>query len=516
MNSQDSSRKFLLKLLVSILFYGLIGLGIMIGGECLSTYVFHEPAVFMLALPLLILVGLLLPLLVHLFYTFRVSVKYFYPHNMIIKALGVTMIVFFVDILLAGFLLYHAGRLGRMLGFRCLFWFLVLAVGWWVMKKLKIKNEKIKIGLVGLLVIGAVLAGGWWVWENRKLKQPPGGDEKVISGKYCEKDSDCGWGTIQGDPLKYGCILGGEEKGPTGYKCVCNKNYTPPKCEMAKTFSGVTITTNKTEYEQGEDVETTVNNGLNLSIYVDSWKGSWIVLQHQDEEWNVIFSGSAKTLPLCLCENYPDGNCPLWAPPLEKFDEIKSSETVTWSWDQKILKGTDKNCLIWIDAPPGTYKVGLRHFHTLDPNKREWKTIYSNEFTIKEKKLQVVGGPCTYSSYPGECTITRIEKTERSKRQVEIPKCRYEGYEAWFTFKTDRELEKEWAQRTIVEHEDELTLFGCRCTYPGPKYLEKYHIEAGSEHECILRVIESGTCTPIQFEFEQIKRDDCFECLWKD
>lgn len=117
MNSQDSAKKFLFKLSVSILLYGFVVLAIMIGGEFLSDYVLHEPAVLILALPILVLIDLLL-LLVHLFCTYRISVKYFTRNRVALKGLGVTMIVFFVDIFLAGFVLYHVGQLGRMLGFR--------------------------------------------------------------------------------------------------------------------------------------------------------------------------------------------------------------------------------------------------------------------------------------------------------------------------------------------------------------------------------------------------------------
>jgi hypothetical protein len=145
----------------------------------------------------------------------------------------------------------------------------------------------------------------------------------------------------------------------------------------------VTIATDKTEYEQGEEVKVTVFNGLDFSIYADFWKGSWIVLQYQDGQWKEIFYGSQKTLPTCICGKYPGGECPEWEAPQEKFDEIKPSEKVIWVWDQKILKGTDNGCSIWVNASPGKYKVKFRHFYTLDPNEREWEKVYSNEFTIK-------------------------------------------------------------------------------------------------------------------------------------
>ncbi len=145
----------------------------------------------------------------------------------------------------------------------------------------------------------------------------------------------------------------------------------------------VTIATDETEYGLGEIVKTTVLNRLEFSIYADFWKGSWRILQYKNEQWNEIFNGRSRTIPICICGTYPDDICPQWAPPIEKFDEIKPSESIDWSWDQKVLQGTEKGCFNWIDALPGKYKVEFRHFYTLDPDKREWKTIYSNEFTIK-------------------------------------------------------------------------------------------------------------------------------------
>jgi len=47
--------------------------------------------------------------------------------------------------------------------------------------------------------------------------------------------------------------------------------------------------------------------------------------------------------------------------------------------------------------------------------------------------------------------------------------------------------------------------------YPGPKFLEKYGIEAGKSFECHLKVIVKGTCTPILFEFPTIDLRDYFE-----
>ena len=231
-----------------------------------------------------------------------------------------------------------------------------------------------------LLII--VLVGVLWVLDSWQQDE-----------KYCKQDSDCGW--VSCCHYDYKCMkkdalfcpehiicLAYIEPIPSE-PCICINN----KCTEKQPEKQVTINTDKTEYEQGEIVKTTTFNGLEFFIYADSWKGGWRVLQYKNEQWDEIFNGRQRTLPICLCEEYPDGNCPLWEAPQEKFDEFKPSETVIWSWDQKILQETDKGCYKQIDASPGTYKVEFRHFYTLDPNKREWKKVYSNEFTIKEKDI---------------------------------------------------------------------------------------------------------------------------------
>lgn len=257
----------------------------------------------------------------------------------------------------------------------------------------------------------------------------------------------------------------------------------PPKLKEQ-----VPLATDKTEYEQGERVKVVVKN--------NSTKEKCISPDFEIENFRIKWEKIRKVW--CHCEAICS---------LQQCENLKPGEVKEFGWNQKEswCSGPQGHSeTVYQQAPSGIYRVKIQTNEGI---------IYSNEFTIKEKKPGGVGGSCAYSSYPGECTITRIEKTEKSKKQAETPKCGYEGYEVRFTFKTDREIEKKWVRKTVAEQEDNFILSGCRCTYPGPRYLEKYHIEVGSGHECALRAIESGTCTPIRFEFEQIKRNDCFECL---
>jgi len=120
-----------------------------------------------------------------------------------------------------------------------------------------------------------------------------------------------------------------------------------------------------------------------------------------------------------------------------------------------------------------------------------------------------VGGRSTYEDYAGKATITKIEKTERSKAQVKVnggPG--YEGYAIWFTFSTDKELKQEWAKNALKK---ERLLQLTNSWYPGPKYLEKYGIKKGQTFKCTMKVITSGTSSPIVFRFEGLDRADYFE-----
>lgn len=120
-----------------------------------------------------------------------------------------------------------------------------------------------------------------------------------------------------------------------------------------------------------------------------------------------------------------------------------------------------------------------------------------------------VGGDCVYASYIGTATITRITKTEASSKQVTTKGGPgYEGYEIWFSFKTDQKIKKDWARRSL---EKEHLFLLANSWYPGPRYIEKYKIKPGNSYQCTLQVITKGTCTPIIFQFTEPKRDDYFE-----
>jgi hypothetical protein len=119
-------------------------------------------------------------------------------------------------------------------------------------------------------------------------------------------------------------------------------------------------------------------------------------------------------------------------------------------------------------------------------------------------KEKMVGGPCSYKRYPGKAMIVSVKEKGPQKVMGGPP---YTPYEVRFTFQTDQPIEEEFAR---VQGKERLLLLK-NSWHPGPRFLEKYGIEAGKSFPCDLMVITRGTCTPIIFDFPTIDRADYFE-----
>ena len=50
-----------------------------------------------------------------------------------------------------------------------------------------------------------------------------------------------------------------------------------------------------------------------------------------------------------------------------------------------------------------------------------------------------------------------------------------------------------------------------RSWYPGPRYIEKYHLSQNHTMPAVLKVRTSGACTPMLFAFPGIDLADYFE-----
>ena len=84
----------------------------------------------------------------------------------------------------------------------------------------------------------------------------------------------------------------------------------------------------------------------------------------------------------------------------------------------------------------------------------------------------------------------------------------YAGFEVWFRFSPTEEVPEE-ADRKRISSEQLFTLQNS--WYVGPRYLEKYGIEAGKRFPSKVKVIRKGTCTPMIFELKTIDSKDQFE-----
>lgn len=115
-----------------------------------------------------------------------------------------------------------------------------------------------------------------------------------------------------------------------------------------------------------------------------------------------------------------------------------------------------------------------------------------------------IGGPCTYTSHPGHCTITSIAKSAASKHQASVSGGPgYEGFEVKFSFKGDG--------AASPAAPGPYPLIVGSGTYPGPRYLEKYGIAFGKSFACSLEVRTQGACPPRLVKFRNIDQYDHFE-----
>jgi len=247
-------------------------------------------------------------------------------------------------------------------------------------------NLKVKI-LIGILVVGILLIGGWWVWKSQhiptELEISVDGKletitdihlpidkieaEKIVK-KFCEPKNpnyDYGYNAIK--------KVNDEWRIPIyNLNCPCyavvNIESGETNCMKQIPFETqeVTITTDKTEYEQGETVEIIVRNNLVESIWYREWDTkcsgtSFSIGKKRDNEYSFY--------PLGLAE------CAM--------DEVELKPKATRIYALN-LNEWKKTKFPHTDIDTGVYK--WRFIYILKNGDKESKTIYSNEFTIKEKK----------------------------------------------------------------------------------------------------------------------------------
>ena len=130
------------------------------------------------------------------------------------------------------------------------------------------------------------------------------------------------------------------------------------------------------------------------------------------------------------------------------------------------------------------------------------------------------GGGCTYKKFNGTCTITKIEKTDKSTKQVNRPRGPgYEGFEVKYKYSPTilSKLRLKLSNFPYLEDNSVITNMeyhlnlGDGGTYVGEKYLEKYDIYEGKLFNCEASIETSGTCSPLFVSLDGVSRTDFFE-----
>ena len=271
-------------------------------------------------------------------------------------------------------------------------------------------NTKIKI-LIGVLVVGVVLIAGWWIWNGQTIKNPRGicgpkgmgiNYDVLYCDETCNVDDDCkftcGCGAINKNEICH-------DEGIT-YDCVDHEvKCKEGRCIIGKEIllKGVTITTDKTEYEQGDRVKIIVTNNLDYLVtpgvgnlrpdrFLGENYGIGLIEKFEDDKWVAIE-------PVWRCES-EFSSC--FTECLYEYS-FRPGETRVFEWDQTVricnkLERTEKI----ENAGAGKYRVASSIWFTKE---RTYKTIYSNEFTIKEKiTCDWCGRACVrYPVNKGDC-----------------------------------------------------------------------------------------------------------------
>ncbi len=255
-------------------------------------------------------------------------------------------------------------------------------------------NPKTKL-LIGILVVGILTVGGWWIWSH---VQP------VIDEKYCEQDSDCGW--VSCCSYGYKCMRKDALSCPDPNYCLAYIEPVPHepcvcinnRCTV-QSGKEVMITTDKTEYEQGDTVKITVRNNLKESIWYPK---------------HIYCGASFWLLETCEGEEVPYYEICLWVAPDYRFTKLNPTEILEEEWDGKIH---DLREYKFRFAEPGCYRIVFPCSYSVNKKKlyEDWgehkETIYSNEFTIKEKEVVIEGRIAAIGNEP--FTQLAIETDEK-------------------------------------------------------------------------------------------------------
>jgi hypothetical protein len=114
---------------------------------------------------------------------------------------------------------------------------------------------------------------------------------------------------------------------------------------------------------------------------------------------------------------------------------------------------------------------------------------------------RVLGGPCSYKTYPGTAQVVSMEKASTTSQDGRKSG---DGYDVHFVFHPETALEETYARVEGKTH----TLLLTNGSRPRMGFLKKYGIAVDKTLPCELAVIVKGTCTPILFKFPTVDMND--------
>ena len=114
------------------------------------------------------------------------------------------------------------------------------------------------------------------------------------------------------------------------------------------------------------------------------------------------------------------------------------------------------------------------------------------------KERPVLGGNCVYKTYPGTATITEVAAVEHEGGEAE------KIFRVKFVFAPSEPIREPFAQVEGRKFE----LVASDFSHLSGTFLKKHGIEEGGTLNCDLKVITQGTCTPVLFEFPELKPDE--------
>lgn len=210
-------------------------------------------------------------------------------------------------------------------------------------------NKKIPFPIAIIIIVICAVTIGLIIWKYGLI---PGIEFPItfpLKTTECKTDSDCGGcgsgcapvALSQTDPCHVGLELN---------ECACINN----KCVVKPR---VNITTDKTEYKQGEDITYTINNKLNKPIFLPGCN-HFIIQKKGENGWEDYFYK--------LCES---GDWPSL--------EINPNQTKVFTG---IMSTYNEIGLFRVQL---YYGIACEKYVT-EENCESTKTIYSDEFTIKE------------------------------------------------------------------------------------------------------------------------------------